>query len=178
MSRGKMFAILIGVSLFLGIMIGWVGPLAFPPIAQVAQPIVCPGGELSQDIIRGEAGNEVTYNSAFQCYADDGAGETGEDVTGEDVTGQAILAAIAVYSVIAFVLLFGLGLRAMLSQKARLQNALRQIDAPGVVMEGKTINMRGATLETKLRTLATLHTQGLINEASYERLVAEARAKG
>ena len=38
--------------------------------------------------------------------------------------------------------------------------------------------MRGATLETKLSTLATLCTQGLINEASYQRLVAEARAKG
>lgn len=59
-----------------------------------------------------------------------------------------------------------------------MRDALARIDAPGVVMKGKTITMRGATLETKLRTLATLRTQGLINEASYQRPVAEARAKG
>lgn len=59
-----------------------------------------------------------------------------------------------------------------------MRDALARMDAPGVVMEGKTINMRGATLETKLRTLATLRTQGLIDEASYQRLVAEVRAKG
>jgi hypothetical protein len=156
-------------------MIGWVGPLAFPPIAQAAQPFVCPGGELSQDVIRTESANEVAYNSAFQCYREDS--ETGGEKA-EDVTGAAILTAIAIYSLIAFALLFALGLRALLSQTRRMRDALARIDAPGVVMEGKTINMRGATLETKLRTLATLRTQGLINEASYQRLVAEARAKG
>ncbi len=171
MNRGKIFGWMIGISLFLGVMIGWVGPLAFPPIAQVAQPFVCPGGELSQDVIRTESVDEVAYNSAFQCYAADGE-------TAEDVTGPAILTAIGIYSLIAFVLLFGLGLRALLSQTARMRDALARIDAPGVVMDGKTINMRGATLETKLEVLATLRTQGLINEANYERLVAEAWAKG
>lgn len=171
MSWTKLFGILIGVSLFCGMMIGWVGPLAFPPIAQVAQPFVCPGGELSQDIIRGESANEVTYNSAFQCYS-------GDDEAGEDVTVPAIFTAIGIYSLIAFVILSIFGLRAARSQGSRMQDALRRMDAPGVVMNGKTINMRGATLDTKLRVLAALHGQGLLNDATYERLVAEAQAKG
>ena len=86
--------------------------------------------------------------------------------------------AIGVYSLIAFVILSFFGLRAVRSQTSRMQDALRRMDAPGVVMNGKTINMRGATLDTKLRVLAALHGQGLLNDASYEKLVAEAQAKG
>jgi hypothetical protein len=171
MNRIKLLAILVGVSLFCGIMIGWVGPLAFPPIAQVAQPFVCPDGELAQDIIRGEGGGEVTYNSAFQCYS-------GDSEAGENVTTSAILTAIGIYSLIAFVLLFAFGLRALRSQSARLRGALRTIDAPGVTMDGSSIDMRGAGLDTKLTILATLRTQGLIDDAGYESLIAEARAKG
>lgn len=172
MSKGKGWAILIGVSLFLGIMIGGVGPLALPPVAQVAQPFVCSGGELSQDIIRGESANEVTYNTAFQCYRDDGA-----DEEGEDVTGPAIFAAITVYSVAIFVLLYLFAMRIRRSHAARLRAVLASIDAPGVVIEGKTINMRAATLDTKLEVLAVMRTQGLMNDATYERLVAESKAK-
>ncbi|MEM8695669.1 MAG: hypothetical protein AAGE05_06565, partial [Pseudomonadota bacterium] len=140
MSKGTAWAVLIGVSLFLGVMIGWVAPLAFPPLAQVAQPIVCPGGELAHDVIREESPDEITYNSAFQCYRGDGA-------TGEDVTANAIFAAIGVYSVIAFVLLFLIFARMRRAHAARLRAALRAIDAPGVVLEGRTVNMRAASLD-------------------------------
>lgn len=176
MNRGKIFATLIGISLFCGVMIGWVGPLAFAPIAQVAQPIVCPGGELNQDVIRTSSPGEVSYNSAFACYRGDG--EPGEGIGGEDVTTSAIFAAIGVYSVITFVLLFALGLRALRSQTAKLRAALQSLNAPGVAMRGKTIDMTAADLDTKLRVLAALHQQGLIDEARYEAMVAEARAKG
>ena len=161
--------VMIGVSLFLGMMIGWVAPLAFPPIAQVAQPFVCEGGDLVQDVIRGESGSEVTYNSAFQCVTDDGAAQ--------DVTAYAILTAMGIYSGIAFILLYLGSLRIRFSHAARLRAVLRSMDAPGVVIEGRTVNMRAATLETKLDVLATLRTQALIDETTYERLVADAKAK-
>lgn len=173
MAMGKVLAWLIGISLFCGVMIGWVGPIVFAPIAQVAQPIVCPGGDLAQQTIRGASQGEVTYNTTFQCYRG-----TGENGTGEDVTASAIFAAIGIYSAIAFVLLCGFGLRALRSQTARMREALRAIDAPGVEMRGKTIDMRGADLATKLDVLATLRTQGLIDETRYEAMVTEARAKG
>ncbi|MBC2776500.1 hypothetical protein [Parasphingopyxis marina] len=170
MNLRKVFAWLIGISLFFGVMIGWVAPLAFPPIAQVAQPIVCAGGELSQDVIRGESANEVTYNSAFVCYRD------GQEA--EDVTASAILTAIGIYSLITFLLLFFFGLRALRGQTARMREAIRAIGDPRIRMEGRTIDMQDADLPAKLDALSTLRTQGLIDEASYERMVAEARRKG
>lgn len=169
MSRGVAFLVMIGVSLFLGMMIGWVAPLAFPPIAQIAQPFVCPDGALLQDVIRGQSGSEITYNSAFQCVSETGAAE--------DVTAYAILTAMGLYSAIAFVLLYAASLRMRHSRAARLRAVVEAMDAPGVSIEGNTINMRAATLETKLDVLATLRTQALIDEATYETLVARAKAK-
>jgi quercetin dioxygenase-like cupin family protein len=145
MNLRKVFGWLIGISLFFGVMIGWVAPLAFPPIAQVAQPIVCAGGELSQDVIREESASEVTYNSAFQCYRE------GEAAT--DVTASAILTAIGIYSLIAFLLLFFLGLRALRGQTARMREAIRAIGDPRIRMAGRTIDMQDADLPTKLVTL-------------------------
>lgn len=167
---GRILAIVLGVSLFCGTMIGWVGPIFLPAIAQVAQPIVCSGGEMEQETIRTASAGEVAYNTAFQCYR-------GESETGEDVTVSAIFAAIGIYSAIAFVIILAFGLRMIGGHMRRMRGAIRGMNAPGVTVTGRKVDMSGATLDTKLEVLANLRQMGLIDDARHDAMAAEARAK-
>lgn len=102
---------LVGISLFIGLMIATAGFALYPPVANIAAPLVCDGEVVHESFGASYRPGEYTVSRTIHCVSGGPKGAR------EDITMKTMGVAFLLYSAIAFVLVALVGM--VLRRKSR-----------------------------------------------------------
>ena len=176
----KVIGIVIGISLFIGIMITVAGGAIFPPLLDVAAPFVCNGKfSVETQVFRPKPSETVTART-FYCQNPKSGATT-------DISLETIIVAGLIYSAIVFipVLVIGLVIGPVIATRrktrevqdaANLEKTLGALRSSITIIPAQGMKNSEAPAE-KLKKLKELRDAGLITEQEYETKRAEIVSK-
>ncbi|WP_299324065.1 hypothetical protein [Parasphingopyxis sp.] len=194
------------ICFWIGFLVAMLAPLIYPAALTLASPLLC-GGTLEQVNTPYSLPAESGVASSFFCVTESARTELSTLALIAANVAAYMAIALAVIAPIGLIVRRNLGARTGEPVPAIMRGHFAQnIEADGarrsVTLEGRdadefleglsglidgaditarsseTIDLRDADLDTRLRTVAGLRAQGLIDDEAYQAIVAKIREKG
>lgn len=151
------------ISLFIGLMIATAGFAVYPPVANIATPLVCDGEAVHESFGASYRPGQYQVSRSILCVTGGPKGER------EDITMKAMGVAFLLYSAIAFVLLVLLGM--LLRRKTR--DLIKPPHIPGATWSVNPAGTTGTSTTTTTFTDGVTLSTGPASPAEISSILAK-----